>query len=144
MPFVAALFIKGKYIEQPAVRFWIYAGEARARLGRCFHLCCTGTMTSNTKLLQSSIDFGATLRSARKSRQLTQAQAAALAGVGIRLWNEAEKGKRAQVGLETALRMLRAVGVSLQLAELALGGGISDVTPSDHENGAVLTHPPLS
>ena len=67
-------------------------------------------------VIQSHRDFGARLRAARRERQLTQAQAAVLAGVGVRLWNEAENGRRAQVGLETALRMLQAVGFEVRLA----------------------------
>ena len=81
-------------------------------------------------VVQSHRDFGAQLRAARRERQLTQAQAAVLAGVGVRLWNEAENGRRAQVGLETALRMLQAVGVELRLAtRVAENGG-------NGENGA--------
>jgi len=88
-----------------------------------FRLFYARAMTHSDRVLQSPVDFGAKLRSARKARGLTQAQAAAMAGVGVRLWNEAEKGKRAQVGLETALRMLRAVGVELRLAEPPATGG---------------------
>lgn len=74
-------------------------------------------MTQSHDILHSHSDFGAKLRSARKIRGLTQVQAATMAGVGVRLWNEVERGKRAQVGLETALRMLRTVGVELRLGE---------------------------
>lgn len=70
-------------------------------------------MTHVDDAVRSHHDFGLHLRMARKRRQLTQAQAATLAGVGVRLWNEAENGRRAQVGLETALRMLQSVGVEL-------------------------------
>jgi transcriptional regulator with XRE-family HTH domain len=72
-------------------------------------------MMDSQMVVQSHRDFGAQLRAARRERQLTQAQAAVLAGVGVRLWNEAENGRRAQVGLETALRMLQAVGIELRL-----------------------------
>jgi transcriptional regulator with XRE-family HTH domain len=74
-------------------------------------------------VVQSHRDFGAQLRVARRERQLTQAQAAVLAGVGVRLWNEAENGRRANVGLETALRMLQAVGVELRLVMRLVGAG---------------------
>ena len=73
-------------------------------------------MMNGHLVVQSHRDFGAQLRAARRERQLTQAQAALLAGVGVRLWNEADNGRRAQVGLETALRMLQAVGFEVRLA----------------------------
>jgi HTH-type transcriptional regulator/antitoxin HipB len=66
--------------------------------------------------VRSPSDLGAHLRTARRTRGITQAQAAVLAGVGVRLWNEAENGRRAQVGLETALRMLAVVGIELHVA----------------------------
>lgn len=73
-------------------------------------------MMDGQRVVQSHHDFGAHLRLARRARQLTQQQAATLAGVGVRLWNEAENGRRAQVGLETALRMLHAVGIEVRVA----------------------------
>jgi transcriptional regulator with XRE-family HTH domain len=72
--------------------------------------------------VRSTIDFGTHLRSARRTRGITQAQAAVLAGVGVRLWNEAENGRRAQVGLETALRMLEVVGIELRIATVRNAG----------------------
>jgi transcriptional regulator with XRE-family HTH domain len=72
--------------------------------------------------VRSPADFGAHLRSARRTRGFTQVQAAQLAGVGVRLWNEAENGRRAQVGLETALRMLAVVGIELRVVVHPLNG----------------------
>ncbi len=66
--------------------------------------------------IDSSEAFGSELRHARRAKKLTQARAAALAGVSPRLWNEAEKGKRAQLGFETALRMLHVLGLDLRLS----------------------------
>jgi len=80
-------------------------------------------MMDNHRVMESHRDFGAQLRHARRERQLTQAQAAELAGVGVRLWNEAENGRRAQVGLATALRMLQAVGFEVRLALRVVGSG---------------------
>jgi len=83
-------------------------------------LVVTGTV--NIVIVRSPADFGVHLRIARRARGFTQAQAAQLAGVGVRLWNEAENGRRAQVGLETALRMLAVVGMELRVATLSLNG----------------------
>ena len=64
-------------------------------------------------------DFGAIIRAERRARGLTQVHAAALAGVSIRLWNETERGKRTQLGLDTALRMLQTLGLDLLIASRA-------------------------
>jgi transcriptional regulator with XRE-family HTH domain len=74
------------------------------------------------RIVQTSAEFGALLRAERRARGLTQARAAALAGVGARLWNEAECGKRQQLGLETALRMLQTLGLDLSVESRALRG----------------------
>jgi transcriptional regulator with XRE-family HTH domain len=76
----------------------------------------------NAATVRSPADFGTHLRAARRTRGITQAQAALLAGVGVRLWNEAENGRRAQVGLETALRMLAVVGIELRVVVHPLNG----------------------
>ena len=68
-----------------------------------------------SKTVQTPEDFGAILRAERKARHLTQEGAAALAGVGVRLWNETERGKRTQLGLDTALRMLQTLGLDLSI-----------------------------
>ncbi|MBU6367665.1 MAG: helix-turn-helix domain-containing protein [Gemmatimonadetes bacterium] len=72
-------------------------------------------MSDGHSVVTSHREFGEQLRVARRARRLTQAQAAVLAGVGVRLWNEAENGRRSQVGLETMLRMMRAVGIEVRL-----------------------------
>jgi transcriptional regulator with XRE-family HTH domain len=76
-------------------------------------------MTHFDTRIQSPLEFGTQLLVARKACGLTQRQAALRAGVSTRLWNEAEKGKRAQIGLETALRMMRAVGIELGVLNAA-------------------------
>jgi HTH-type transcriptional regulator/antitoxin HipB len=80
-------------------------------------------------VVRSPSDFGTHLRTARRTRGITQAQAAILAGVGVRLWNEAENGRRAQVGLETVLRMLAVVGVELRVAVRPLNGPDTAAAP---------------
>lgn len=60
--------------------------------------------------------LGAALRDARRSLDITQVEAAQLSNVSPRLWNETERGKRRQLGLETVLRMLNTVGLDLMLA----------------------------
>lgn len=64
-------------------------------------------------LIQDPTDFGGALRECRKSLHLTQQEAARLAAVTQRLWSECETGRRTQVGLDTAIRMLQTVGADL-------------------------------
>ena len=72
-------------------------------------------MERTPHIIQTPEEFGAVLRAARRARHLTQQKAAALAGVSPRLWNETERGKRLQLGMETALRMLQILGLDLGL-----------------------------
>lgn len=58
-------------------------------------------------------DFGRCLRQRRKENGLSQTEAAQLSGVSQRLWSELESGKRRQVGLETAIRMLQTMGADV-------------------------------
>ena len=53
------------------------------------------------------------LRAARKSRGLSIAQLAVMAGVSPRLVSEVERGRRAHVSYETAMRLLDLVGVAV-------------------------------
>lgn len=53
------------------------------------------------------------LRAARKGRGLTIVQLATLAEVSPRLISELERGMRANVSLETAIRLLHLVGVAV-------------------------------
>ncbi len=59
--------------------------------------------------------IGALLKTSRKALRLTQKELARRAGVSERLWAEVERGERPNVSLETALRMLSEVGVSVRL-----------------------------
>lgn len=77
---------------------------------------------STRRLIQSPEDIGAVLRTERKARKLTQADAAALAGVGTRTWNETERGTREQLGLGTALRMLQTLGLDVVIESRARRG----------------------
>lgn len=77
------------------------------------------------RIVQTPAELGAVLRTERRARSLTQAQAAAIAGVGVRLWNEAEGGKRTQLGLETAFRMLQTLGLDLSVESRAHRGSAS-------------------
>ena len=54
-----------------------------------------------------------TLRAARKGRHLSIVQLAAMAEVSPRLISELERGMRAHVSFETAMRLLRLVDVSV-------------------------------
>jgi transcriptional regulator with XRE-family HTH domain len=57
--------------------------------------------------------FGTLLRSARTRRSLSRAQLAERGGVSVRLVAELEQGKRPNVSLESALKLLRAAGVTV-------------------------------
>ncbi|MEQ1693093.1 MAG: helix-turn-helix transcriptional regulator [Gemmatimonas sp.] len=59
------------------------------------------------------------LRAARLKLGVTQKEMAERVGVSPRLWAEVERGERPNVSLETALRMLKAVGVTLRFDGLA-------------------------
>lgn len=65
--------------------------------------------------------IGDLLKSARKALGLSQRELARRAKVSQRLWAEVERGKRSNVSLETALRMLGEVGVTVRLTD-PLGG----------------------
>jgi len=58
---------------------------------------------------------GEQLKASRRALGLTQKELARRAGVSERLWAEVERGERPNVSLETALRMLSEVGVSVRL-----------------------------
>ena len=59
--------------------------------------------------------LGLALRHQRESLDLTQAEAAGLAGVSHRLWSEVERGARPNTSLNTVLRMLQTAGMDLLL-----------------------------
>lgn len=82
-------------------------------------------MDSTRRIIQTPDEFGDALRTARRARHLTQAEAAALTGVSARLWNEAERGKRLQLGLHTALRMLQTLGLDLSIDSRTQRSGAS-------------------
>lgn len=62
--------------------------------------------------IRSAQDFGSQIRAARKAQGLTQAELAAIAGVGTRFVSELERGKEtARLGL--ALEIAQLAGVDL-------------------------------
>ena len=64
--------------------------------------------------IMSPMDIGKTIRAKRKTDGLTQADAAALCGVGTRFLGELERGKEtAQIG--KILRILKGLGLTLQI-----------------------------
>jgi transcriptional regulator with XRE-family HTH domain len=73
--------------------------------------------------------FGALLRSARTHRSLSRAELAERGGVSVRLVAELEQGKRPNVSLESALKLLRATGVSV-VARAPDGGVVAIRDPS--------------
>lgn len=73
-------------------------------------------MAGTSQLVPDLERLGQLLRDARREQGLTQVQAAALCAVSPRLWNETERGKRQQLGLDTVLRMLQTMGLDLLVA----------------------------
>lgn len=69
------------------------------------------------------------LRKARSAQGVSRAELAAKAGVSVRLVAELERGARPNVSLETALQLLRVVGVSL-VPRAGADDGVSDTSPS--------------
>lgn len=64
--------------------------------------------------IMSPRDIGNAIRAKRKADGLTQADAAALCGVGTRFLGELERGKEtAQIG--KVIRILQGLGLTLQL-----------------------------
>lgn len=64
--------------------------------------------------IMSPMDIGKAIRAKRKTDGLTQADAAALCGVGTRFLGELERGKEtAQIG--KILRILKGLGLTLQI-----------------------------
>ena len=63
--------------------------------------------------------LSSTLRQARRRRGFSIASLAAEAGVSPRLISEFEQGKRPHVSLDTALRLLSLVGISIRLHDAA-------------------------
>lgn len=70
-------------------------------------------------MIRSVQDLGAALRVARKALGLTQADLALAAGVGLRFVVELEAGKPT-VRLELVLRVIDALGGTIQLGDLAV------------------------
>ena len=65
-------------------------------------------------VISSSRDIGNAIRARRKADGLTQADAAALCGVGARFLGELERGKEtAQIG--KVLRIVQGMGMELQI-----------------------------
>jgi transcriptional regulator with XRE-family HTH domain len=69
--------------------------------------------------------LGTLLRSARTHRNLSRAELAKRGGVSVRLVAELEQGKRPNVSLESALKLLRAAGVSV--VARAPDGGVVEI-----------------
>jgi len=60
-----------------------------------------------------SARFGLLLKNARKQRNITRDELASRGGVSTRLVAEMERGQRPNVSLESALRLMDAVGISI-------------------------------
>lgn len=82
-------------------------------------------MTKHALLIHSTAELGKVLRAFRKSRGLTQADAAALAGVGERFLSELERGKAtAEVGM--VLQVIERFGLTLSVGRRD-GGSLPEV-----------------
>ena len=78
----------------------------------------------NEDRIRTTVDLGRLLRAYRKSRGLSQVDAAALAGVGERFLSELERGKpTAEIGL--VFKLLDRFGLTLVVARRS-GGNLFD------------------
>ena len=85
-------------------------------------------------MIQSVQDLGAALRVARKALGLTQADLALAAGVGLRFVVELEAGKPT-VRLELVLRVIDALGGTIQLGDLAVPVSQGEENQGEENNG---------
>lgn len=83
--------------------------------------------------IQTTQQLGEALRAARKQLGLTQPQLALAAGVGVRFIVDLEAGK-ATVRLANVLRVIEALGGTLQVSDLPLPA--SENPPEGNEYGA--------
>ena len=82
-------------------------------------------MVAANEHIRTTKELGELLRIYRKSRGLTQASAAALAGVGERFLSELERGKTtAELGL--VLKVIERFGLKLIVARRGGGGLFND------------------
>ena len=86
---------------------------------------------SGMSTIQTPNQLGDTLRAARKQLGLTQPQLALVAGVGVRFIVDLEAGK-ATLRLENVLRVIDALGGTVQLTGLPPSGSVSSPEGSDH------------
>lgn len=73
-------------------------------------------ITGRELLVASSADFGRLIRETRREQELTQAQLAAAADVGIRFIIELERGK-ATCELNKAILVARKLGIKLLMSK---------------------------
>jgi transcriptional regulator with XRE-family HTH domain len=69
----------------------------------------------NLTPVYDAADLGAAIKQRRRELALTQVVAANLSGVSQRLWSECEQGRRANIGVETLLRILHTIGLDMGL-----------------------------
>ena len=74
------------------------------------------------------------LRQGRLALGETQQELAGRVGVSARLWAEVERGERPNVSLETALRLLAAVGIRVQLKGLTSAPRDGDERDADERD----------
>ena len=75
-----------------------------------------------------SIQVADVLRAARRQLGLSQAEVARRSGVSVRLAREVERGERPHVSLETALRLMEALGITMRLDR---PGGVTAVVRTE-------------
>lgn len=85
-------------------------------------------------MIRSVQDLGAALRVARKALGLTQADLSLAAGVGLRFVVELEAGKPT-VRLELVLRVIDALGGTVQLGDLAVPISQSEECQGEENQG---------
>lgn len=75
-------------------------------------------------LVREPRDLGISIRTRRGETRLTADEVADLAGVSRRLLLELEQGKRPNVGLSKALRVLEILGLNMEIAPRGVPGAL--------------------
>lgn len=87
------------------------AAERQAKLARMIAVIDSQRTVTGPAALADAV------RSARRARKLTQQQLATRAGLGVRMVNELERGRRPHISLTAALTIAHAVGLELAVRQ---------------------------
>ena len=94
--------------------------------------CMGSTNPVDTEVALRVDQIAKVLRRKRLALGVTQQEMARRVDVSARLWAEVERGERPNVSLETALRLLAAVGLRVRLSD------VTSAASEEHEHDASL------